>query len=64
MSFAVAGSSSLLLVGSIAKAVKGTTETSNPPPTSHLESDLSLQATNALRKPKPAKETCVTVALW
>ena len=40
------------------------TDTSNPPPINHLESDLNLQATNALKKPILAKETCVTVALW
>ena len=62
-SFAVAGSSNFLFVGSITRAVKGMTDTSNPPPISHLASDLDLQATSALKKPATAKETCVTVAL-
>ena len=52
-----------MFVGSITRAVKGMTDTSNPPPISQLVSDLDLQAINALKKPKIAKETCVTVAL-
>jgi hypothetical protein len=44
-------------------AVKGTTDASNPPPSSHLASDLDLQATSVLKKPAIANETCVTVAL-
>src|SRR5215203_2040279 len=63
-SFAVAGSSNCLFVGSIATAVKGMTDTSNPPPINHLVSSLNLQATSALKKPTLAKETCVTAALW
>ena len=62
-SFAVSGSSNFLFVGSITRAVKGTTDTSNPPPNSHLASDLDLHAIKALKKPATAKETCVTVAL-
>jgi hypothetical protein len=63
-SLAVSGSSNCLFVGSIARAVKGMTDTSNPPLISHLGSDLSRHATNALKKPALAKKTCVTVALW
>src|SRR3712207_8182942 len=55
----VCGSSNCLFVGSITKAVKGMTDTSKAPPISHLESDLSIQATNALKKPVLARETCV-----
>jgi len=63
-SFAVAGSSSRLFVGSIAMTVKGMTDTNKLPPTNHLESELNLQASSELKNPTLAKETCVTVALW
>ena len=60
--FAVSGSSNFLFVGNIAKAVKGMTEASSPPPISHLRSYPDFQATDELNKPATAKETCMTVA--